>query len=656
MVNQQSVKTETMSSSSLSLKAIIGLQDHQFIIPSYQRGYRWTEQQVEDLLNDILEFTEKKTDNEWYCLQPVVVKKQKDNKNENKNKNKYEVVDGQQRLTTICLILKHLNVSNLFKIEYETRNRNKLEKEKITSNDQNNSNIDSYHIKKAYKRIIKWFKDHENKKEAFKNTLLNQTKFIWYEVAETTDSIDIFTRLNSGKIPLTNAELIKALFLNKSNFPNADKDMLRRRQLEIASEWDRMEYALQDDAFWYFINKDPNDIPSRIEFIFDLMYHLSNDEDKYGNDGFATFRFFNKKFKGNSNNEKMVTEHWKEIKNHFQTLEEWYNDRELYHKIGYLIAVGTDIKNILNEKKGKSKTEFVFWINQQIKSNFKNLKLEDVEYKGKYVREILLLHNILTMLKNENDTVRFPFDRYKKEEWDIEHIHAIASEVKVKPKDLKEWLKDNYVEESEKETKDKQDKNNSENNAYKSDAQKHNNHEQITINIKGNECKELTKNIINYILKLNTDNLNQQQTPPSDASKEQQINCKEEFKELINNYIINNKNNDDNVNKIIEGIIHYVLGEEDHSLGNLCLLNSHINRSYKNAAFKKKRKTIIEEDKNGIFFPICTRNVFLKYYTPAPTQMELWNGEDRDNYLTDIKETLKEYLPEEEQNNNNQKS
>jgi hypothetical protein len=89
------------------------------------------------------------------------------------------------------------------------------------------------------------------------------TKVIWYETSKIDDSIDIFTRINSGKIPLTNAELIKALFLNSSNFAKADSEKLRLKQLEIASEWDRIEYALQDDSFWYFINKNENNLGNK---------------------------------------------------------------------------------------------------------------------------------------------------------------------------------------------------------------------------------------------------------------------------------------------------------------------------------------------------------------------------------------------------------
>src|SRR5690606_31486183 len=255
-----------------------------------------------------------------------------------------------------------------------------------------------YHISVEYQTIKHWFRENKVEK-SFEPKFYDSTKVIWYETSTNDDSIDIFTRINSGKIPLTNAELIKALFLNSSNFAKADSEKLRLKQLEIASEWDRIEYALQDDSFWYFINKNENNIATRIEFNFNLMYEVAQAEDKemeerkrleiktkeqiderrkthqtiveiFGNDEYSTFRFFAEKFKTKSESE--INDNWQEIKKYFQTLEEWYYDRELYHKIGYLIAVGTNIKNILKEKKEKTKTEFSNWINQEIKSKFRN--------------------------------------------------------------------------------------------------------------------------------------------------------------------------------------------------------------------------------------------------------------------------------------------
>lgn len=61
-------------------KTIFELRDYHFYIPDYQRGYRWSIQQVTELLDDIWDFLKnKKSSNEFYCLQPVIVKKIKDN-------------------------------------------------------------------------------------------------------------------------------------------------------------------------------------------------------------------------------------------------------------------------------------------------------------------------------------------------------------------------------------------------------------------------------------------------------------------------------------------------------------------------------------------------------------------------------------------------
>lgn len=65
-----------------------------FYIPSYQRGYRWSETEVVRLLDDIYQNGKKN-----YCLQPVVVRKKED---------QYELIDGQQRLTTLYLIYKYM--------------------------------------------------------------------------------------------------------------------------------------------------------------------------------------------------------------------------------------------------------------------------------------------------------------------------------------------------------------------------------------------------------------------------------------------------------------------------------------------------------------------------------------------------------------------
>ena len=327
---------------SLELRTVNELRMYSFYIPAYQRGYRWTMNEVKDLLDDINEFKPRQVDSSdektWYCLQPIVLKEI--------SPNKYEVIDGQQRLTTIYLILHYLNLDyvpssrdKLFDIEYETRKDSgyflknlgdyiqKIEQYK-------DQNIDYYHIVQAYLTITKWFSDESNKnfnfdKSNFRSKLKFNSKVIWYQSFED-DTIAMFTRINMGKIPLTNSELIKALFLNSSNFDSDDKRR-KQRQFEIASEWDDIELTLQDDKFWYFICKE-HKTTNRIEFIFNLMNIDLDNNDKY-----STFRFFNKRFQNKTL--KTIEDNWSEVKRYFQRFKEWYNERELYHKIGYLLYI-----------------------------------------------------------------------------------------------------------------------------------------------------------------------------------------------------------------------------------------------------------------------------------------------------------------------------
>lgn len=551
-----------MTENFITLKTVNNILSENFFIPAYQRGYRWTTQQVKDLLNDIAEFTPKENlesgEKTWYCLQPVIVKQIED---------KWDVIDGQQRLTTIFLILNYLNQGyaenrkkRLFSLEYETRNgsedflKNRLSEENI-----DNANIDYFFISSAYQTIANWFIDKGQNFDIsnFESKFLFFTKVIWYEIIQN-DAIEIFTRINLGKIPLTNAELIKALFLNSSNFEDKKyNSKVRLKQLEIAVEWDRIEYALQDDSLWYFLNNTESEFATRIEYIFDLIA----DKRKEVDDEYFTFRYFSKEFKQETEEE--IVSNWQTIKKYFQTLEEWFSDRELYHKIGFLIASGTNLKDILKKKNDKTKLQFLDFLNKEILSKI-DVVIEDLEYGNGKVRPILLFHNIQTMLNNREETNRFPFDRYKKEKWDVEHISAVAEEMPKTEQHQKDWL---------------------------------------------NEVKK-------HIL----DNHN--------LLEKTEVYNKDNFEEIFNevlNYFSENSHEDVN------------------DISNLVLLDARTNRSYKNAVFPIKRSTIIEREKEGTFIPVCTKNVFMKFYSNSVNQMTFWGDADREKYLSDIKNTINTY-------------
>jgi uncharacterized protein with ParB-like and HNH nuclease domain/uncharacterized protein YejL (UPF0352 family) len=563
------------TSNEIGLKSISELLGMTFFIPSYQRGYRWDEQQVTDLLNDIRDF---KTENDnWYCLQPLVVKKNKEN-------NEWEVIDGQQRLTTVFLIIHYFNEmwegkrkTNEPTIIYQTRKGSyqflkDMKVEKVENDEYvkiNDDNIDYHYISSAYEAINNWAIENEEKenfdRDKFRSKFKEQTKVIWYETDPKQDGRVIFSRINRGKIPLTNAELIKALFLNSSNFNTEnsnDEKRIELKQLQIATEWDIMETELHNDEFWLFINKEENNKETRIEYLFELIVGKSGNT----KDNYYTFREFSKDFKDNT--EKTIEDNWKKIKRCFQTLKDWFDDRELYHKIGFLITLGEDIKTLVDESREKDKKSFTENIIDKIKSKFKDIQIDKIEYPDEKIRSILLMHNIQTMLNNEKENSRFPFNRYKREEWDIEHIHAIATRMPKKEQHQKDWL---------------------------SQARK----------FIDKEKTDLLERLDNY--------------------------STETFEKLFND--------------ILDYFDENGKHEDINDLSNLVLLDMGTNRGYKNAVFPYKRTTIIEKEKNGVFVPLCTRNVFTKSYSLEIKQITIWGEEDRNDYFNDILKVLSKYLP-----------
>jgi uncharacterized protein with ParB-like and HNH nuclease domain len=559
---------------SIDLKTLNELSQYSFFIPAYQRGYRWTSQEVKDLLNDIKEFTPREIDGTedktWYCLQPVVVKK--------KNQDEYEVIDGQQRLTTVYLMLYYLNQDfiekkqdKLFSIDYQTRTDSKA----FLQNPESNSDscIDFYYMHEAYSTIEKWFEANEGQpffdKNEYRSKLKFHTKVIWYETTEDSP-ITVFTRLNIGKISLTNAELIKALFLNSTNFRSTNADGMRRRQIEIANEWDSIETALQNDKLWYFLS-DEHKSDNRIEYIFDLM-NDSGDTDPY-----STFRFFNAKLAGKD--ELVMNKYWEEIQAYYQRFNEWFSERELYHKIGFILTTKiAKVKELYIQSSALKKSEFVSYIDELIKHHYKNQNLFDLTYEGKDSKSILLLYNILTMLQNKHDSSYFPFDDYKLNKWDIEHIASRKDANSIPEANRRDWLLDV-------------------------------------------KC---------YIDKEQNDGpglIQQLDLMLSNGTFESDDDFGILFDKVTTHF---NKNM--NETEDIDGI------------SNLALLDEKTNRGYKNAVFPLKRKFIIDLDKTGGFVPICTKNVFLKYFSDYPPKVSFWTQDDRERYEKDLIRVLTNYL------------
>lgn len=276
-----------------------------------------------------------------------------------------------------------------------------------------------------------------SKKDKLQSTLTNINKYfdecvkvIWYEVPDSENSIDLFTRLNIGKIPLTSSELVKALFLKEES-----ENMIRQEELSL--EWDNMEKELHDEEFWGFLtNSETDKYPTRIDLVLDLM-SKKKDIDK---ETYRTFFFFDTEHRKG----KSLEEIWNEIQHQFLTLKEWFSDHEFYHKIGYLVASDSKrLIDILDDYADKSKTEFRQYLDECIKESINfNKSYDELDYEHDYndIKKLLLLFNVESVRQIDDGKRRFPFGRHKSEHWSLEHIHAQHSKGLQTNERRKEWI------------------------------------------------------------------------------------------------------------------------------------------------------------------------------------------------------------------------
>jgi uncharacterized protein with ParB-like and HNH nuclease domain len=544
---------------------LVGIIEGNFIIPEYQRGYRWQSEHMTMLLNDIWENGDAN-----YSLQPIVVKKRDDGS--------LELIDGQQRLTSIFLIMKYIkqllpSIEIKFSIKYITRPRCE---EFLYSLDSTlaKDNIDFLHIYNAYQAIEMWFNDKKIDKMLKAINIYKyfgeKVKVIWYELEQksnaeenTKESIDLFTRLNIGKIPLTNAELVKALFLSRDG-----GGITKEKQLEIATSWDIIEKELHDRAFWAFLtNEKPENFSTRIELIFNMMADKPENE----KENFFTFFYFTNRMASES---KLLI--WKEIQAFYLILKEWYDKSDIYHKVGYLIATGEKMQKLINESKQLTKSDFEASLNNKIvKSlNLTRERILELLYKNNgdksVIEKVLLLFNVETVRLLKNSTEKYSFDQHKRKAWSLEHIHAQNSEGLNKKEDQQLWLK-----------------------LHRNSLE---NLKQISDNAE----------IIDAVIQKIDDNF---------------VNITKVTFDLIFAKVFEllSENNEKSYMDIIS---------------NMALLSVAENAALNNSTFDVKRNKILEMDKKGEYIPICTRRVFLKYYTESQSnQLQFWGENDRNSYL-----------------------
>jgi len=612
-----------------NLKTIKELLDFTFVIETYQRGYRWDTPEVYSLLSDINEFSD--SEESFYCLQPLVLQKQDDKT--------YELIDGQQRTTTIHLILMYLK-SKTFSITYTTRNTSddgentfittlqnievpKLDLDSILDLENNTdgfsaldntisnfwknnivaakpaiNTVDNFYLYRAYSIITNWFNAKSvEENEQFEYKLLSQTKVIWYEereIASKEKIIKKFIDFNEGKIELEQAELIKALFvLDILKNPNTIQRQYEEHQ--FAENWNLIEHQLSDKRFWQFVSNNKNDeaIANKINLVFQLHNGFGKNEDTYYN-----YRKFENQFKNaDKDNSQVEKPQWDDLINLYNSLEEWFYDRTTYHLCGAIIHLTSFSTSKILEaaKKAKTKIEFRNSLREILKIFFFEKEVWKDKYnpevitysENKEVFKVLFLFNIALTHTAEKDAF-FPFHRfYNVNSWNIEHILAknddgldAFNEFKNYLKEVLDLIKTAVIGE---------------------DLSKEN--EAILSSL----CKELEANI-------------------EDSKKSA---CKKKIAEINE--------------KLVEIF-------DINDFNNLCLLDQSTNIKVGRRPFRDKRNITLGLDENikldsNAYIPIGTQYVFSKKATLSESyQTDYWSFIDRDFYLSKVKSTISQFL------------
>lgn len=586
----------TSEAGEMPLKNVRDLLGKNYYIPNYQRGYRWGKDEVSKLLDDIWNFASHRK-SKFYCLQPLIILPQESSDSEEAVR--YEVLDGQQRLTTLNLIIHYINehfrgnkkYPEMY-LHYQTRPESSKAFSSIRIDEDGQvqmevglkSSIDFWHIKHAYGYIHNWFTEKEEDERfndnTFQEVFLDQVKVIWYEIDRGEDPIKVFERNNIGKIPLADVELIKAFILKGDN--RSDSNHLRR-QLEIAREWDEIEQGLRNPNLWAFIfgNKPMPDIcigqlfvvalgleEEKKPKVYDLVEEKLEKEDSY------------------------LERLWGDVKYLYSMIVDWYHDHKAYHYIGYLTQMGVKVHSICALiSENDTKAQFIDKLRSKIREGeIQNLHYSEEDgfyklngekqskelYSGEEVFPLLLLYNIELCLR-EGSTERFPFETLQVEgekriKWDIEHIDSQTPREIQSKKEQNEWL-------------------------------------EATREALGSKIDEaLGESIGDYIV--------------------QELNEQERFEEL---------------REKLQGLAEEKEDEYSQSIGNLALLDAGTNRSYGNSLFIEKRAKLQQREQQGKFIPQGTKIAFMKYFPGSRPALDKWGTEDKRAHEAYIYDLLKEH-------------
>lgn len=389
-------------------------EKRQFYVPAYQRGYRWTTQNMKELIMDLDGFFNGNVSDKHYCMQPIVVKKEQTED----GKDRWVVVDGQQRLMAMWILMTLGSVSddstekkNVYKLFFENKPSMNDFVDTVETQILNHDDLDST-FRDSCENILNPLRSksvdcvnavenmlwvitpgngvtRNGSARKWRNYLslimnnLDKIDFIEYKLGENEDPIETFANINANKIRLTNSELLKAVILNAlSDDENEMKNMGR--------SWEQLEKELHDEDFWRFIKcynakvqsrKKDKESGTRLDFLFEIW---CRDDKKAGGaieldseDELAVFHAVDEYLKASQDPRKAAYELCQSIISINDVLHDWYGEHDWYHEIGALVAITAyeetednakliaDLFNIYNSG---TKKQF----NQELKSKMKD--------------------------------------------------------------------------------------------------------------------------------------------------------------------------------------------------------------------------------------------------------------------------------------------
>ena len=647
-------------------RAIPDLLDKKYYIPEYQRGYRWEKTQVLDLLQDLYAFFIGDTKGQFYCLQPIVLKEKQMN-----NELWYEVIDGQQRLTTIRIIMQiydQLNnnmfttISHKYTIMYATRPDmvDIFESIKIVpptasspaTIDEIPSKwshmIDSVYIYNAAKTVLKWFMEDLSRvgvfSQYFYQTADSGTKsvqVVWYETNEEKEPHDIFNRMNSLKVELSCSELIRSLFLSKTTkfdlgsldgFSDSlreeiQKERFTNKQTSINEKWDELEQQMKDKDFQSFLTKRSDTGRNSIGLLFDLI------SGKYASDKAAKCEFLQLRkddelytylyFKKLIDKDNDAWNTWERVLSVFDKLQYWYHDRDLYHRIGFLNAIASP---------GTEDDVICSLLNSKIK------------------RSVLKEQHMVNLIK---DAMTLPKD--KGTNLPIVSLEQLRYDVSTHYKYIKKLLLLYNVETTRLQK---------EGNFFSFDRFRYN-----YKMVNGKEERADKTWTLEHIHAQNSDCLPEKKKDSwyewivcnKAALKKMSLGSPEltqEQKNIIealerNEPICRSKTYGyDKIKALFDDVARFydlLDAKADkavavHQLSNMTLLDLGQNAMVGKSPFEVKRQLICNEISSNKYYPICTQKVFLKMYDQEELQIHSWGQRDRILYYEDIKKKLAPYI------------